>query len=266
MTLLVLLLLACLPSSMTVALTLLSDIATPALLIDVGFLRKTLKRPTIPPLKLDNDDKNIILVPQPLDDDDNNNNNNRWCPHALDDTADPHPDHHAAAPPNVVQQLGVCYWHAAVTRGRKEATTTDDSSTFLAQLDVSSAVVANDAHLVLGLNNHHVISYYWARSAGGGACMEAPGIVVVQQQPDGFACLAWQDAGGPQACNSNDGKRSEWANFLRPGDQVQLVPHDATRAILQAQQCKIKIYGVSSYQRPMGSEPAVVCEWTVQEM
>lgn len=275
--LLLLFLLACpSPSTVVVALTLLSDIATPALLLDVGFLCKRLKRRTIPSLQLDDDDnnkKNVILVPQPLllDDDDE-----YWCPHAFDD--DTTADHHQAAPPDVVQQLGVCYWHATVTRGRKEATATDDSDTtsFLAQLDVpSSSVVVNTknhaAHLVLGLNNHHVISYYWARSAGNGACMEAPGIVVVpqQQQPDdGYACLAWQDADGPQACNSNDGKRSEWVNFLRPGDQVQLVPHDATRAILQATaapQPKTKIYGVSSYQRPMGSEPAVVCEWIVQE-
>lgn len=75
--------------------------------------------------------------------------------------------------------------------------------------------------------------------------------------------LRWEDEGGPMECNSNDGKRSEWVNFLRVGDTVQLVPmgtsgEDSLLAFLKKFGC---VYGVSSEGRPLGSEPAVVCEW-----
>lgn len=75
--------------------------------------------------------------------------------------------------------------------------------------------------------------------------------------------LQWEDEDGPVACNSNDGKRSEWVNFLGVGDTVQLVPmgcsgEDSLITFLDRYGC---IYGISSEGRPMGSEPAVVCEW-----
>ena len=64
----------------------------------------------------------------------------------------------------------------------------------------------------------------------------------------------------------NTGKRSEWVNFLRPGDQVQLVPRNPVQALhdwLQPsdENSNRVVYGISSFQRPLGSEPAVVCEW-----
>lgn len=77
--------------------------------------------------------------------------------------------------------------------------------------------------------------------------------------------LCWEDEGGPIACNSNDGKRSEWCNFLRPGDTVQLVPTgvstDGEIALMTFLEKFGCIFGVSSEDRPMGSEPKVVCRW-----
>lgn len=90
--------------------------------------------------------------------------------------------------------------------------------------------------------------------------MEAPG---VRCTDDGILC--WESPGGPQECNSNDGKRSEWVNFLRSGDNVQLLPSDPEDAIIQFIKKRGRVFGVSSTGRPMGSEPQVVCEWTIQE-
>jgi hypothetical protein len=115
------------------------------------------------------------------------------------------------------------------------------------------------AHLVLGLNNHHVVSYYWARSAGAGAAMEAPGIVV-QQALSGSAQLRWASEAGYTDCNSNDGKRSEWVKFLKEGDHVQLRPANIEAAIHHFRE---DIYGISMAGRPLGSEPIVVCKWKV---
>ena len=166
------------------------------------------------------------------------------------------------------------YMHTRVTRSREQAVHGQDDpvGTFLAETDYTGMLSTNNgATLVLGLNNHHVGSYYWARSAGAGAAMEAPGIVF----DVATGVLRWQSESGPVDCNSNDGKRSEWVNFLRPGDNVQLVPLDAqdavTNMILQQQeqidtsgkeQSSVRLFGVSAANRPLGSEPAVVCCWT----
>jgi len=90
--------------------------------------------------------------------------------------------------------------------------------------------------------------------------MEAPGVCCTD---DGI--LRWESPGGPQECNSNDGKRSEWVNFLRSGDNVQLLPSDPEDALIQFINKRGSVFGVSSTGRPMGSEPQVVCEWTIQE-
>lgn len=138
---------------------------------------------------------------------------------------------------------GSCYVHSRVVRSRDPSQL---DSPFLAELDLTGSI---NAQLVLGLNNHHVISYYWARSAGAGAAMEAPGVILKGNR------LEWQ--GSIQECSSNDGKRSEWVNFLRAGDQVQLLPRDTHKAIRDLRW----IFGVSTEWRPLGSEPAAVCEW-----
>ena len=79
----------------------------------------------------------------------------------------------------------------------------------------SSPLNNNNAHLVLGVNNHHVISYYWARSVGSGTWAAAPGVELVNGNQ-----LQWSSS--TECCQTNDGKRSEWVAFLRRGDTVQL--------------------------------------------
>ena len=200
-------------------------------------------------------------------------------------------------------QPSVGYIHASVVRAREDVIPGVDEpvSTFLAEVDVGCDLCGGDeqdnnsgggARLVLGLNNHHVGSYYWARSAGAGSSMEAPGISFCSSAGGtttvrSRGILRWVNEEGPEACNSNDGKRSEWVNFLRTGDTVQFVPMDGQDSILRfskrfgistvestesdtdmdysarSRGRSIRVFGISSQGRPMGSEPEVICEWTV---
>ncbi|KAL7529721.1 hypothetical protein ACHAXR_003120 [Thalassiosira sp. AJA248-18] len=175
-------------------------------------------------------------------------------------------------------QPAIGYLHSSVIRAREDAIPGQDDplSTFLAEIDLDPTL-CGDAQLVLGLNNHHVGGYYWARSAGTGSSMEAPGVWFGStgdskrgskendSMENNRGVLRWLNEEGPTACNSNDGKRSEWVNFLRKSDTVQLVPADGQGALLQffGKQCEtsIRVFGISSQGRPMGSEPEVVCEW-----
>lgn len=169
------------------------------------------------------------------------------------------------------------YLHSRVTRSREHATPGQDDPvpTFLAEIDLTPTLCTNDedkhsaglAKLVLGLNNHHVGSYYWARSAGAGASMDAPG-VCYDSADKSRGILRWETQAGPTECNSNDGKRSEWVNFLREGDTVQLLPRNPDLAALsfvnefgRESGESIRVFGVSAKGRPLGSEPQVVCEW-----
>ncbi len=177
-------------------------------------------------------------------------------------------------------QSALVYLHSSVIRVREDAM--EDTNMFLAELDLAppSKLASENAQLVLGINNHHVGSYYWARSVGMGASMEAPGVYFGQSHKNSDqGILRWESEGGPLDCNSNDGKRSEWVNFLRIGDNVQLLPvcnEDALLAFaeefykdseavseddedIQSNTCHI--YGFSSKGRPLGSEPIIVCEW-----
>ena len=186
-------------------------------------------------------------------------------------------------------QPAIGYLHSSVIRAREDAIPGKDDplSTFLAEIDLDPNLCGGDAQLVLGLNNHHVGGYYWARSAGAGSSMEAPGVwfgngsnnAKEENNSDatknnGKGILRWLNEEGPTACNSNDGKRSEWVNFLRAGDTVQLVPANGQDSLLQfsrqfAKQSveeeddrnSIRVFGISSQGRPMGSEPEVVCEY-----
>lgn len=207
----------------------------------------------------------------------------------------------------------VGYIHSSVVRAREDVIlgVDDPISTFLAELDIDCCLCSgNDnpngsdggARLVLGLNNHHVGSYYWARSAGAGSSMEAPGISFGRSNAGSVGAvgssrgiLRWINEEGPEACNSNDGKRSEWVNFLRTGDTVQLVPTDGQSTIMRfierygksqssyfdsndddgtivddndasvERRRSIRVFGISSQGRPMGSEPEVICEWTLSD-
>jgi hypothetical protein len=159
--------------------------------------------------------------------------------------------------------LDVCfgYIHAKVLEPRHR------EGLYLAKLDLPTGTTTTtntttvDAHLVLGLNNHHVGSYYWARSAGGGAAMEAPGIAL-----RGGNRLEWESSSISSSftdCNSNDGKRSEWVNFLTVDDQVQLRPHNLDASISLFRD---NVYGISSAGRPLGAEPMVLCRFDVEHV
>lgn len=117
-----------------------------------------------------------------------------------------------------------------------------------------------------------------ARSSGAGQSMDAIGVAfgpasdpVPDPDPDARGVLRWDGAtGNPADCNSNDGKRSEWCNFLRRGDTVQLVPGDGQDSLLafaerygggEEDDGCVRAYGVTSEGRPLGSEPAVLCEF-----
>jgi hypothetical protein len=233
----------------------LSDLSTPAFLVDVHVLqqhldsaRKSVGTP-IPPIDMFGRKKKLVAYPMM------ELNDAGDCPHSFDENATPLID--------VLQTPGLCYLHASVVTPQ-DATQSNQNTAFLATLDLLPNVAAE---LVLGLNNHHVGSYYWARAAGAGAAMEAPGVVLNAES----ATLQWGSEQGPIACNSNDGKRSEWVNFLRVGDQVQLRPLQIDAQDVLARYANSnknppssRIFGVSSKGRPMGSEPAVVCEWRIE--
>lgn len=154
--------------------------------------------------------------------------------------------------------------------------------------------------LVLGLNNHHVISYYWARSAGSGSSMIAPGI----RYNDINQCLYFANDDDDQNCNNsqtNDGKRSEWVQFLQINDTIQCMPcnyniqkqlfdyfiqqqgdhmnknamssnnniisdQSKETAIVNQEQkpSSLRLFGISRQNRPMGSESKIMNEWILQ--
>lgn len=242
------------PVARTAAIVLLQDLSTPSFLIDLQAVQKVLGpigQVPIPPICLPN--SSMQLAPRRTD----RKLKDTPCPHTFDvdleaiDLFGENEDDRSSSSFSTNASGDVCYGyiHSRVVRSRQEKRD-DDPATFLAEIDASDSC---DAHLVLGLNNHHVVSYYWARSAGAGAAMETPGILFDN------GILRWESNTGFEDCNSNDGKRSEWVNFLRPGDNVQLRPHDPEAAL--ATYSTSGIYGISAAGRPLGSEPVVVCDW-----
>jgi hypothetical protein len=249
------------------SLVLLRDLPTPCFVIDIQALRRTAESPIpssrdasnyfIPSIRLP--DSGRLFHPLPIRS--LQTNDNAFASTVID-----------VAFPMEEGQPSIGFLHTSVTRAREDATQADESiATFLAEIDLCPALCGTDndppAKLVLGLNNHHVGSYYWARSAGAGASMEAPGVSFECSKSDNSrGLLRWLDEGGPICCNSNDGKRSEWVNFLRVGDTVQLVPSNGQEAMVRMSDMfgssgKTRIYGISAKGRPMGSEPEVICEW-----
>lgn len=247
-------------------LMLLSDVPTPSFIIDLQALRRISEHSLnnngeIPHIRCPKN--NLLLKPFSRDSSIKHNNVIVNCHF-----------------PIIEGQPAIGYLHSTVNRGRDDAIPGEDDpiSTFLAEIDLDPTLCCNDAHLVLGLNNHHVGSYYWARSAGAGSSMEAPGVRyggsdnTNNKDANSKGILRWLDEGGPTACNSNDGKRSEWVNFLRRWDTVQLLPNDGQDTLLafykwygqsssNDEGSSTRIFGISNEGRPMGSEPAVVCEW-----
>mmetsp|Transcript_6696 Transcript_6696/g.9860 ORF Transcript_6696/g.9860 Transcript_6696/m.9860 type:complete len:276 (-) Transcript_6696:54-881(-) len=241
--------------------TLVNDVKTPCLLVDVDRLLDN--SPCLPSIHLPQND--VTLYPHPTKD--------------LDSSIDVGEENDKFDISTFKGQSALIYLHSSVIRER-ESVTEDDAplNAFLAELDLSppSLLASEKAQLVLGINNHHVGSYYWARSVGMGASMEAPGIsfgsgTTPNQKDKGI--LRWEDDGGPLDCNSNDGKRSEWVNFLRVKDNVQLIPQcdeDAFIAFVERYEDEeekngSRVYGFSSKSRPLGSEPIIVCKWSRNE-
>ena len=237
---------------------LLRDLPTPAFVVDMDSLQRRVdaytgfKLSPIPPLILPNYKR--CIVPTKFKD----------CPHQFMQNEIPFDTFTCNSTD------AIYYFHSKVISSKQK-----QDPNVLAHIDVkpfqysSSPLTTTTtttatkplATLVLGLNNHHVGSYYWARSAGAGASMEAPGICCTN---DGILC--WESTNGPMECNSNDGKRSEWVTFLRPGDNVQLLPAYPEDALFHSLTVhnRTKVFGVSTQGRPLGSEPCVVCEWSFQ--
>mmetsp|Transcript_33152 Transcript_33152/g.49399 ORF Transcript_33152/g.49399 Transcript_33152/m.49399 type:complete len:316 (-) Transcript_33152:120-1067(-) len=281
---------------------LLSDLPTPSFLVDLRALRKSIPDKTthssmIPSIHLPKHRVTFFPI--------QNFNNDKTKGSSQAETTLDHDANQVDVSFDVVEgEAAIGYLHTSVTRAREDAVPDQDDpvETFLAELDLdpsfcipkltgsndnghlsssfsassSSCSDLNIAKLVLGLNNHHVGSYYWARSAGSGSSMEAPGVKYGEKiaQENGkeshfTGTLRWEKEGGPMVCNSNDGKRSEWVNFLRVGDTVQLVPmsgQDVLMAVAEKSGSDneirpIRIFGISLEGRPMGSEPEVLCEW-----
>ena len=93
----------------------------------------------------------------------------------------------------------------------------------LARLDCTLEQCGGSGTLALGLNNDFGdAAYYWARAAGKGASMPTPRVSL--EELDGFVALRRNTND-----NTNDGKRSEWVNFLRVGGEVDILPDDRRR-------------------------------------
>lgn len=142
---------------------LLSDMSTPSFVIDMRSLRKrysAVDKDTIPSLHLPR--HGISLYPS----------SNKEEATKLLDLGD-------ATAISIdlqdrIDEAAIGYLHTCVVKSREDAgsgnNSSEDDNTFLAELDLPPSLCGSDgARLVLGLNNHHVGSYYWARSAGAGS-------------------------------------------------------------------------------------------------
>lgn len=128
----------------------------------------------------------------------------------------------------------------------------------ICEVDISE--IPGGAYLGIGLANHHVGGYYWARGMGMGASLPAHGISFEQGR------LYWKKRGPGDASltteensNSNDGKRSEWADFLAVSDTVQLVPNSVDQ-VLKSESFS-SVLGVRRIGRPLGADPIVEKVW-----
>lgn len=134
--------------------------------------------------------------------------------------------------------------------------------------------VPGGAFLGIGLSNHHVGGYYWARGMGIGSSQEAHGVAFRDASQTNGGELYWTKResesgnGGSgvlrgvttdESSNSNDGKRSEWADFLVRGDTVQLIPYNATKVLFASG--FERLVGVRRVGRPLGSDPIVERLW-----
>ena len=188
-----------------------------------------------------------------------------------------------------LRDCGAFFIHTQVTSTEKRDAVlqTEGSGKSLPVCSVDtpySLVAPAGAYLGLGLANHHVGGYYWARSMGIGASLPAHGIYFGPASSSSSTTtkdgeLFWKKRGPgdpsettEESSNSNDGKRSEWADFLKVGDTVQLVPYDPL-AILrvspnddddsgESQPPTFNtLLGIRRAGRPLGADPIVENIW-----
>lgn len=175
---------------------------------------------------------------------------------------------------------GALFIHTTITdTSIRDAITQDvgsGKSLVIGEIDISPDDIGVSSYLGIGLANHHVGGYYWARGMGMGASLPAPGIDVrssisssggvEKTVTDNRGELYWKkrDPGQnamettEESSNSNDGKRSEWVDFVARGDTVQLVP---TSSILSSCALFPKLLGVRRIGRPLGADPIVETIW-----
>ena len=124
--------------------------------------------------------------------------------------------------------------------------------------------------------------YYWARGMGIGASLPAHGIAFGRQEDDAKSSdttagdstkstgeLFWKKRGPgvdatettEESSNSNDGKRSEWADFVAVGDTVQLVPESSFQVLTTSNKFHTLI-GMKRIGRPLGADPIVEKLWS----
>jgi hypothetical protein len=163
-------------------------------------------------------------------------------------------------PPSTLD--GALFVHTQVTSTTKRDSVTkimgSGKSFDICEVDISQ--IPGGAYLGIGLANHHVGGYYWARGMGIGASLPAHGISFEQGQ------LYWKKRGPGDArltteenSNSNDGKRSEWADFLAVSDTVQLVPNSVDQVLKS--ELFSSLLGVRRIGRPLGADPIVEKVW-----
>ncbi len=169
---------------------------------------------------------------------------------------------------------GSLFVHTKVTDTSERDTITriqgSGKSSLICTVDTPPDMIPGGAFLGIGLANHHVGGYYWARGMGIGASLPAHGIDfgTSSSVPGGsHGQLFWRRRGPgmdakettEESSNSNDGKRSEWADFLSVGDTVQLVPNNA-KEVLTNSPFRL-LLGVRRIGRPMGADPIVERIW-----
>ena len=189
---------------------------------------------------------------------------------------------------------GTCFVHGTVTettvRDAMDARFGSGKAVTVGTLDVGPVLapmlaatsckpeesVTGTSYLGLGLN-HHVGGYYYARGLGTGAAAPAQGIGLRTPAAGEGLELFWYlrrkeltgaaDPGNlplEARVNSNDGKRSEWVDFLRRGDTVQIIPASPAAALQALGEARGQaVYGVRREGRPKGSEPAVERKWVI---
>ena len=180
---------------------------------------------------------------------------------------------------------GAIFIHTTVTdtteRDQITKTLGSGKSSVICKVDTNPDQIPGGAYLGIGLANHHVGGYYWARGMGIGASLPAHGIEFGSSSSSSSSLLSmsndnkgtcsgdgqlfWRkrgpgvDAKETTEESSNDGKRSEWADFLSVGDRVELVPNDAM-AVLRKSPFQV-LFGVRRQGRPLGADPMVERIW-----